>query len=326
MSTPEEEPPSPRGPTDPAGVEPTEASDHSRLAEARALAEHLREAAGERLEVERGRRRSVKAAFTFYERDRLFAGALLAGGLAFRIFLWLLPFGLFVVTLIGAIGESTNKTPDQIARDAGMGAAFASTVGQAVDNSSHGRYVLLVIGAVLTIWLGRSLVRALKVVCNIAWHLPPSAKASIKESFALVGAAVVFTAIPFLAGVLYAGGLVTDILAGLVLILLFGAVGLWGMTVLPRKPGVPWPWLIPGAIVIGVGAEAVRLAASLYFAGKLERSSGLYGALGVTIVFLLWLYVVGRVIVAAVNLNATIWDARNTELPAAHRVTDQLDT
>ena len=52
---------------------------------------------------------------------------------------------------------------------------------------------------------------------------------------------------------------------------------------------------------------------SLYFAGKLERSAGLYGGLGLAAVFLAWLYLLGRLMVAAVNLNATLWEAGHPE-------------
>jgi hypothetical protein len=36
----------------------------------------------ERLELERGRRTSVRVAYDFYSRDKAFAGSLLAGGLS----------------------------------------------------------------------------------------------------------------------------------------------------------------------------------------------------------------------------------------------------
>jgi membrane protein len=292
-------------------------SVRTRVADARARTDELRRAAEARFEIEREHRSSVRTAAAFFESDRRFAGGLLAGGLAFRIFLWMLPFSLVLVTLVGYTADFSSTTADQLAHNAGMSAAVASSVSAAVRDSGQGRFFLLMTGLVLLVWMGRSLVRALKVVCNLAWHMTLSTHASMKESAALAGAVLVLSLLPVLAGYLYGGGVWTDLLAGLMLILAFGSVGLWGMIVLPRPERVPWTWLIPGALLLGTGAEVIRLLVSLYFADKLERSSGMYGALGVAVVFLAWLYLVGRLIIASTNLNATLWVAREPQPESA---------
>jgi len=252
-------------------------------------------------------------AVAFYESDRRFAGGLLAGGLAFRAFLWLLPYSLVIVAILGFAADLSSTPATELAHDAGMSAAVVASVGTAVKETSHGRAFLLALGLTLLIWLGCSLVRALKVVSNLAWHLTTPTRAPIKESAFLAGYALVLSLIPWLARPLYAGRLPTDLLAGLVMVIAFAAVGLWGMKLLPRPAEVPWTRLIPGALLLGVCAEGIRLAVSLYFAGKLERSAGLYGGLGLAAVFLAWLYLLGRLMVAAVNLNATLWEAGHPE-------------
>jgi uncharacterized BrkB/YihY/UPF0761 family membrane protein len=249
-------------------------------------------------------------AVAFYESDRRFAGGLLAGGLAFRAFLWLLPYSLVIVTLVGYLAEFSSKPPDQLAQDAGMSAAVVGSVGTAVTATNRGRAFLLVLGVILLIWLGRSLVRALKIVSNLAWHRMSPTAASTKESLILAGFMLLISLIPWLARPLYAGALPTDLLAGIAMMLLFAAAGLWAISLLPRPDEVPWTGLIPGGLLVGVSAEAIRLSVSLYFADKLERSSGLYGGLGLAAVFLAWLYLIGRLVIAAMNLNATLWEAR----------------
>ena len=47
-------------------------------------------------ERERIRNPVVRVAFQSYERDKRFAGGVLAGGLSYRLFLFLLPFALFL--------------------------------------------------------------------------------------------------------------------------------------------------------------------------------------------------------------------------------------
>jgi uncharacterized BrkB/YihY/UPF0761 family membrane protein len=53
----------------------------------------------------------------------------------------------------------------------------------------------------------------------------------------------------------------------------------------------------------------MRVATSVYFAGRLERVSDLYGAIGLATVFMVWLYLVGRLVVAGTALNAERWRA-----------------
>lgn len=43
---------------------------------------------------------------------------------------------------------------------------------------------------------------------------------------------------------------------------------------------------------------------------RVEKASNLYGSLGVAAALLAWLYVFGRIMVAAAMLNATLWERR----------------
>jgi uncharacterized BrkB/YihY/UPF0761 family membrane protein len=290
-------------------------STRERIAAARGRVDDLRRQATDRFDVERGRRPSVRAAVAFYERDRRFAGGLLAGGLAFRIFLWLLPLALVAATTLGLYSDVFSQSPSTLARDSGMSAAIVSSVNSAVSQTTRGRGLLLLTGVALLLWLGRSLLRALKVVCHLAWGMEGSTRSSIRASAALTGYILAFLAVPWLARVLYRGGFFTDLLAGVVMVIIFSALSLEGLRLLPH-PEVPWQRLLPGAVLLGLGAEGIRLFVSLYLAAKLERSEGLYGSLGLAVVFLAWLYLVGRLIVAAVNLNATLWGSSRLEASA----------
>jgi uncharacterized BrkB/YihY/UPF0761 family membrane protein len=53
----------------------------------------------------------------------------------------------------------------------------------------------------------------------------------------------------------------------------------------------------------------MQIATSVYFAGRLGRVEDLYGAIGLATVFMVWLYVIGRLVVAAMALNAERWRA-----------------
>jgi hypothetical protein len=71
------------------------------------------------------------------------------------IFLWELPFALFLVSALGLTAELAGADPADLARESGLTAATASTVARAVSASEQGRLWFLLLGAFLTIWAGR---------------------------------------------------------------------------------------------------------------------------------------------------------------------------
>src|SRR5687767_2544042 len=60
----------------------------------------------------------VDVAFATHERDRRAVGSVLAGAIAFRVFVYLLPLFLAVVTLLGALRgldqDSTNEIGERL--------------------------------------------------------------------------------------------------------------------------------------------------------------------------------------------------------------------
>ena len=98
---------------------------------------------------------------------------------------------------------------------------------------------------------------------------------------------------------------------GLIATLLIGIVYVWfaflGLWILPRPP-VHWTAVLPGAVTIGLGLQAIHLVNVYFISYRISRSSETYGALGVAAALLLSLYLMGRLFVAGVILNATLWE------------------
>ncbi len=92
--------------------------------------------------------------------------------------------------------------------------------------------------------------------------------------------------------------------------LFYLAAVLWVMDKLPHS-STSWRDLLPGAVLVALGTEAIHLVVVLYLVPKLGHSSELYGALGSATVILLWLYLLARLLVAAAFLNAALWDQRS---------------
>lgn len=253
------------------------------------------------------RRSWVRIALDAYDRDRRHAGALLAGGLAFRFFLWSLPFSLVLVTLFGFLANDLDESPSELALDSGMPAAIAGMVAAAVGDSSRGRIFLLLFGLVTLAWASRSAVRAFWIVQSVAWDLRRAMplRASAAGAAAFTGIVVTAIALHVMVGPLYQRGPLTDTLVTIGLICAMSAIAVWSFSQLPNAAASP-AHLLPGSVAFGIGVETLRLATAIYFAGKLERVDDLYGALGLATVIFLWLFFLGRLVVVAAMLNASV--------------------
>lgn len=309
------EPPTsePRGSGDPPDrVETTgepPPSGASRIARARRSAEELEERARTEFERARDRHASVRIVVQAFESDRRRAGGLLAGGLAYRVFLWLIPLVLFLVSAFGLVVDLAGDDPADVARQTGMTAALASTISQAVAASHSARWWLLLLGAFLTIWTGRGVHRGLRLVSELAWEARAPKGNALLGSLAVTGIGLLGVAIQALLPKALSSLDVPAVIAFVLGLIFASALSLWVLSLLPRADA-PWPAVLPGAVMFGVAIRLLGLAASTYFALRLDRSSDLYGALGVAIVMMLYLFVLARLFVAAQFLNATLYRRR----------------
>lgn len=255
---------------------------------------------------------AVQLAAEAVDQDRARAGGLLAGGLAYRIFLWEVPFALFLVSVFGLATELAGADPADLAQRSGMTASVAATIAQGVDASQRGRVWFLLLGAGLTVWAGRGVIRGLRLVSQLAWGARAPQQSSLKGSLVVTGFGAgligMQAVLPELSDRLGLPGIV-HLLLGLVMATAFLT---WGLSLLPRADS-PWTAVIPGAVLLGVGLRLLSLAASTYFAYRLDRSDDLYGALGIAIVLMLYLFLIARLFVAAQFLNATLYRRRAPE-------------
>ena len=62
--------------------------------------------------------------------------------------------------------------------------------------------------------------------------------------------------------------------------------------------------------MVGLGSWMLHLASVYVLARRVAKASDLYGSLGVAAALLVWLYLLGRLVVAAAMVNATLWERR----------------
>ena len=72
---------------------------------------------------------------------------------------------------------------------------------------------------------------------------------------------------------------------------------------------------MPGALLVGIGVQAFYQFATWFLAPKLANATELYGLLGIAATALFWLYILGRLMIGAVTLNASVREQRIATSP-----------
>ena len=271
----------------------------------------MSERAGELGATARQRSWWADAGFQAFDREMIHGGGLLAGGLAYRLFLWLLPIGLVGAELLGIWLDANDDSVEGAARQFGIGAAAVASTYDAVETNPTNRYLLLALGLALLLWFSLGFVRALQLAYSVAWGVPrPKLRkplwAVLFFNGLILTIAVASAALAWLRAELGLLGIF-----GIALTMVFQtAVAVLVMWLLPRR-AERWQELVPGAVVIAIGAQLISVAVVFYFAPKIGRSSELYGTLGTASVLLIWLYLIARLITSGAFLNATLWERRH---------------
>src|SRR5512133_930024 len=104
------------------------------------------------------------------ERNRRVAASVLAGGLAYRLFLWLLPFGLLVG---GALGFLNAGSTEKAVSKGGLPGAISNAIGDASRSAHSNSWWLLAVGVPLLLWAGFSGAKAVQLVHSLVWDDPP---------------------------------------------------------------------------------------------------------------------------------------------------------
>jgi membrane protein len=283
-----------------------------RLADARTKSEELRAVGLRAAETARERVPGGLAIVESLERERAAGSNLLAGGLAYRFFLWLVPFGVVLAALGSFWAGSDRKSVVSTAREFGIGGAAARSARAAFTEGAHSKWYLLAFGIVFLEWFGIGAVRALRITHQIAWadragKLRNPLGASLLFTTAVVGVSLIGAGSQW---VRHNSSGLTGMLVLIGMFAIYAGVAVWAMSLLPHGQA-PALALLPGAVLAGFGMILVQAFVSVYLAPKLERQPQLYGALGAATVILLWLYIIARLVVSAAFLNATLWDRRS---------------
>ena len=267
------------------------------------------EALAQRAQEERGRRSWVDMLFEVADRDGEVAGGVIAGALAYRLFIWLLPAGLVFVGGLGAVAGASSDTPKHIASQLGVGGIVSNSLESA--SKSHSPWYAIIVGIPILLYATRSVLRVLIGTHRLAWGDVRGGrpKPTFVDAAKLLGILVLYIVLAGFAGWARADSHVAGLVATLAVIAAFTGLWLWTSIRLPHRDA-GWVDLLPGAVLVGVGVGLVQVVAAYLLGPYALQKQGTYGALGVAAALLLGLWVLGRLLVGGAELNATLWERK----------------
>lgn len=292
-----------------------------RIASARAAASKAQGRAQDmyqRLQAARETNNLVDTGFHFYERDLGAGGGVLAGALAFRLFIFVVPYVFVVITVFGSAADLRNESGPEVARSAGLTGLIGKSIADAQRQSDSTKVLSIVLGIFALFWAARAVVKTLRAVSALAWRVPltrlkkPTTAAGI-----LIGTVLLASVISTLIGKLRSERPLIGIALGFSAIVVWAGAWLFVSWLLPHARGVRWQDLVPGALLFGLVVWSMHLLTVFYFSRRISNASETYGAIGSAIGILLALYLLGRAMSTAATLNATLWERKQQEVAAA---------
>jgi uncharacterized BrkB/YihY/UPF0761 family membrane protein len=261
------------------------------------------------------RHASVAIPFRAMERNTGVAANVLACGMAYRFFLWLLPFGLIVGGVLG-LGDAQGE--QDAVSSGGLPGAVVNMIGDISREADGNSWWLLLTGVPLLLWEGYAGARGVQLIHALVWDETPEKLKPLKSSLAFTGGMCLVMVVVGLTWWLRDQSELGRI--GMLAITVIPLTGLWLMASLWLPHGsASWLELLPGAFLVSIGFQVTHGLVVNFFAPKLESALSLYGALGLVTTLLFFMWVVGRIVVSAPVLNSALHDERAARAGDAKR-------
>jgi uncharacterized BrkB/YihY/UPF0761 family membrane protein len=232
-------------------------------------------------------------------------GAVLAGYITYRLFIWLVPM---LLVLVAGVGFS-NATNLDLVRYATEYEVSSETARDAVEQAARGRVAALAIGLGALAWATLGLVRGVHYAFAQAWGMTITPrKHLIRDGGYFLVAAIVVLLLLLAVGALQRQGPLFALLGSTGSIALVGISLFWVCLTMPRRT-TRWLDLVPGVVVGTVGLAILQVFAAVYIPDRIARASVLYGGIGVALGLLFYLFLMAYLLVGAAFVNS-VWTDR----------------
>jgi membrane protein len=218
--------------------------------------------------------------------------------LASRAFVAVIPLAI-VASAVTPAGESFGERLVERFDLEGEGAVALRRL---FATPSDVRAAATAIGLVALLITCHSFARLLQRTYERIWRLEPAGRRALMQGLTWIGGLFVFIAViaPLRVWLVDLGGLGVDVVVAVGTSTAFWA---WTPYVLLGKR-IAWRRLLPSAVLTALGGSILSAASLVWMPTAIERSAEAYGLIGVTFLFVSWLFSWGLVLVAAAVIGA----------------------
>ena len=252
----------------------------------------------------------------------------LAAAVTLQAFIAVFPLLVIAVSVAGFVSAGGTDVAGAIVERLGLSGVARETFVNAVQTAEDSRRAGTIIGFVTLFWAALGLVSALQYGYDQAWQV--QARGIKDKAIGLLwflGFFVVAIASAVLGAVLR---WLPDFMAPLGIVVglcLNFAIFLWTAKILPNRD-VGWRPLVPGSIFAAIGFEALKLFAAYQVPQAIDRSSQLYGSIGIVLALLAFMLLLGRLLIYSATLNVVLFERKcgprevKIEVPATPGIVD----
>jgi uncharacterized BrkB/YihY/UPF0761 family membrane protein len=249
---------------------------------------------------------SIDSAFRALDLESETGGGVLAGAIAFRVFMFMVPYVFFVMVALGIAAAVDGADPTQLARHVGIGGLAASGVASAADLSGWSRFVAFVVSGFALFLGARAFSKVLWLTHQLIWRVRVRRVRPTRAGLGLILVTTVGLGLALAVGWLRHQSTLLAVVSLIVYAVVPFALWLLVSWRLPHE-ACPWWALLPGSVLFGVGTAVLHAVTVVFIAHLMTSKTETYGVIGGSLALLLWSYFFGRMITASAVVNSAYW-------------------